>query len=177
MRLHRSSCSCRTLRARVRGTLGFSAGGTCRTTALKRSSRSAAAIGGSSLMHAHGHLASRCSPLVDALPELMTPASAALGVPCLVEPGEGAEGGEQINNQRCFWASPREPYSSELGGIPGNSARHSGLTRHEKRRHFAAAGVCMRCKSATHARRRFCLGRLCRAIGTVKAGEDPRDPR
>ena len=30
----------------------------------------------------------------------MTPASAALGVPCLVEPGEGAKGGEQINNQR-----------------------------------------------------------------------------
>ena len=31
-------------------------------------------------------------PLVDALPELMTPASAALGVPCLVEPGEGGQG-------------------------------------------------------------------------------------
>jgi hypothetical protein len=47
-------------------------------------------------------------PLVDALPELMTPASAALGVPALTEPGEGwAKGGEQINNQRCFWASPR----------------------------------------------------------------------
>jgi hypothetical protein len=28
-------------------------------------------------------------PLVDALPELMTPASAALGVPSLTEPGEG----------------------------------------------------------------------------------------
>jgi len=46
-------------------------------------------------------------PLVDALPELMTPASAALGVPCLAEPDKGAKGGEQINNQRCFWASPR----------------------------------------------------------------------
>jgi hypothetical protein len=45
--------------------------------------------------------------LVDALPELMTPANAALGVPYLAEPGEGGQGGEQINDQRCFWASPR----------------------------------------------------------------------
>jgi len=41
-------------------------------------------------------------PLVDALPELMTPASAALGVPSLTEPGEGV--GQQINNQRWFCA-------------------------------------------------------------------------
>src|SRR6187431_492767 len=35
----------------------------------------------------------RCAlPLVDALPELMTPASAALGVPALTEPGEGGQG-------------------------------------------------------------------------------------
>ena len=38
-------------------------------------------------------------PLVDALPELMTPASAALGVPSLTEPGEGWAKGGPANQQ------------------------------------------------------------------------------
>ena len=38
-------------------------------------------------------------PLVDALPELMTPASAALGVPSLTEPGEGRAKGRRANQQ------------------------------------------------------------------------------
>src|SRR6478736_580428 len=43
-------------------------------------------------------------PLVDALPELMTPASAALGVPCLGQPGDGSQG----------WAS-----ESTISGVSG----------------------------------------------------------
>jgi hypothetical protein len=45
------------------------------------------------------------SPLVDALPELMTPASAAQGVPSLTEPGEGVGQG---------WAS-----ESTISGVSG----------------------------------------------------------
>jgi len=46
-------------------------------------------------------------PLVDALPELMTPASAALGVPALTEPGEWVGQG---------WAS--ESTISGVSGLP-----------------------------------------------------------
>ena len=46
-------------------------------------------------------------PLVDALPELMTPASAALGVPSLTEPGEGAKGGPANQQSAVFLGVPK----------------------------------------------------------------------
>jgi hypothetical protein len=47
-------------------------------------------------------------PLVDALPELMTPASAALGVPALTEPGEGwAKGGPAYQQSAVFLGVPK----------------------------------------------------------------------
>jgi|SRR6187402_1252481 len=64
-------------------------------------------------------------PLVDALPELMTPASAALGVPSLTEPGEGVGQG---------WAS-----KSTISGVSGRPQGDCYST--ERRRMAGVAGV------------------------------------
>jgi hypothetical protein len=62
-------------------------------------------------------------PLVDALPELMTPASAALGVPSLTEPGEGVGQGRRANQQSAvFLGVPkgiRTPVTALKGPCPG----------------------------------------------------------
>ena len=61
-------------------------------------------------------------PLVDALPELMTPASAAPGVPSLAEPREGAKGGEQNQQSAVFLGVPKVNRtvvnSTDLPAIP-----------------------------------------------------------
>src|SRR6478752_76935 len=46
-------------------------------------------------------------PLVDALPELITPASAALGVPCLGQPGEGSQGWPANQQSAVFLGVPK----------------------------------------------------------------------
>src|SRR5450755_3177630 len=63
-------------------------------------------------------------PLVDALPELMTPASAALGVPSLTEPDEGVgQGWASESTISGVSGRPQgEAYGSELGGFAGDSA-------------------------------------------------------
>jgi len=60
-------------------------------------------------------------PLVDALPELMTPASAALGVPALAEPGEGwAKGGPANQQSAEFLGVPKGNRTvMQVGELPG----------------------------------------------------------
>src|SRR5450432_683702 len=68
-------------------------------------------------------------PLVDALPQLMTPASAALGVPALAKPGEGVgQGWASESTISGVSGRPQgEPYTCATPGMAGDSGRRGRL--------------------------------------------------
>src|ERR1041384_5345403 len=78
--------------------------------------------------------------------ELMTPASAALGVPCLAEPGEGVgQGWASKSTISGVSGRPQgEPYSCATRGIAWNSGGGGGLGRRRYRnsRQFPALHNC-----------------------------------